>query len=129
MDRRRFIKALGALTVTYAVPPNLVANFTSLTELAPEATQLTIDLATKTIKINPEHSGMTVLQFHRYLMDLWDEPEMMDQEIPSSRMTDQHFRMENGWSLTHDSMYHLRDGSLVQGDMDGDFTYYVCQSI
>lgn len=67
-------------------------------------------------------SYATVIQFHRWLQALADDPEyagddeldIIDQD-PSSRSTDNIITLTNGFNVTATEIEHLYDGSITQG--------------
>jgi hypothetical protein len=124
MNRRTFLKQVGTLTAAIVIPNNALAeSFLSLTEVK-SAGNVTINAATKTIHINPDAGTMTVLEFHRWLMNLWDEPDMMELDNPSDRYTDHHIRLVNGWRVSDESLHYLTDGSLMQNVDEYYLSYY-----
>ena len=67
-------------------------------------------------------SYATVIQFHRWLQALADDPEFAgDDELdiisqdPSSRSTDNIITLTNGFNVTATEIEHLYDGSITQG--------------
>lgn len=67
-------------------------------------------------------SYATVIQFHRWLQALADDPEFSgDDELdiidkdPSSRSTDNIITLTNGFNITATEAEHLYDGSITQG--------------
>lgn len=66
-------------------------------------------------------SYATVIEFHRWLQDLADDPtfsgdDEMDITIvsPSERSTDNIITLVNGWTITDRAAEHLYDGSIIQ---------------
>lgn len=67
-------------------------------------------------------SYATVIQFHRWLQALADDPEfsgddeldIIDQD-PSARSTDNIIALTNGFNVTATEIEHLYDGSITQG--------------
>ena len=92
------------------------------------AADWTIDRATGNIRyIGDDHTGAapsyaTVIEFHRWLQDLADDPEFSgDDELdiidqtPSDRSTDNIITLINGFNIDDTAAEHLYDGSVNQG--------------
>lgn len=90
-------------------------------------TDWTIDRATGNIRYTgDDHTGAapsyaTVIEFHRWLQDLADDPEFTgDDELdiidntPSDRSTDNIITLINGFNIDDTAAEHLYDGSIVQ---------------
>lgn len=67
-------------------------------------------------------SYATVIQFHRWLQNLADDPEFSpDDELdiidqnPSERSTDNIIRLVNGFNIDATAAEHLYDGTIIQG--------------
>ena len=91
-------------------------------------TDWTVDRASKTINyIGDDHTGAspsyaTVIELHRWLRDLQDDPEYSgDDELDiidvdaSERSTDNIITLVNGYKLNAAAPEHLYDGSINQG--------------
>lgn len=91
------------------------------------ASDWTIDRATGNIRyVGDDHNGAspsyaTVIQFHRFLSDLNDDPEFSgDDELdiidktPSNRSTDNIITLVNGFNIDATAAEHLFDGSIIQ---------------
>lgn len=92
-----------------------------------------IDRATKVISYDgDDHTGVapsyaTVIEFHRWLRDLQDDPEFTgDDELDiidpdaSERSTDNIITLKNGYELNAAAPEHLYDGTIVQGTVGVD---------
>ena len=122
VSRRQFLKTLAAGTFAVATGIGLTDVVKALPE-APNPTtfntgKFIIDTAEKTIRFVGD-GDISVLQLHRWLMDLWDEPHMLEHSIPTARVTDHIIQMENDWKLAPNTYEHLHDGSLktCEGDI------------
>lgn len=91
-------------------------------------TDWTVDRATKTINyVGDDHTGTapsyaSVIELHRWLRDLQDDPEYTgDDELDiidvdaSERSTDNIITLVNGYTLNAAAPEHLYDGSINQG--------------
>ena len=105
--------------------------------MALDATDWTIDRATGNIRyIGDDHTGTaptyaTVIEFHRWLQDLADDPEFTgDDELdiidqtPSDRSTDNIITLVNGFNIDDTAAEHLYDGSINQGTVGVDRIEY-----
>lgn len=93
------------------------------------ATDWTVTRSTGVIEYTgADHAGAatyaTVIEFHRWLMDLADDAEFVgasgDQvdiidNTPSDRSTDNIVTLINGFTITDNAAEHLYDGSIIQG--------------
>ncbi len=78
---------------------------------------------------NPSYA--TVIQFHRFLQDLADDPASVGDDqlditdpTPSDRSTDNIITLINGFYITAAASEHLYDGSIIQnGGPQGDSIY------
>ena len=93
----------------------------------------TVDRATKTINyIGDDHTGTApsyarVIELHRWLRDLQDDPEYTgDDELDiidvdaSERQTDNIINLVNGYTLNAAAPEHLYDGTINQGTIGVD---------
>jgi len=94
------------------------------------ATDWTIDRGTLVIDYTGADHGVTaasyatVIQFHRWLQGLADDPNAIPGDndelditdiLPSSRATDNFVTLLGGYTITDAAAEHLYDGSIVQG--------------
>lgn len=99
--------------------------------MAINAAHWTIDRATGNIRYTGnDHTGAspsyaTVIQFHRWLQELADDPEFTgDDELdiidkdPSARSTDNIITLTNGFNVTATEIEHLYDGTIIQDGGD-----------
>lgn len=95
--------------------------------MALNAAHWSIDRATGNIRyIGDDHTGAapsyaTVIEFHRWLQDLADDPEFTGNDeldiidnTPSDRATDNLITLINGFNIDDTAAEHLYDGSIVQ---------------
>jgi len=95
------------------------------------AADWTVTRSTKVIDyIGDAHGGAapsyaTVLELHRWLSDLADDPSSTGDDqlqatdlLPSDRQTDRYIRLINGYTLTTTAVEHLYGGSIVE-DLGG----------
>lgn len=116
MLRRSFIRqVLGAGSLALLPTPLLKVSTPTPWTLEPWA----VDPASKVISwTGASDQSFTVLELHRYLMDLFDEPDMLCEEPPTMRSTDTVIEVIHGWTITPESMEHLHGGSLkIEGDV------------
>jgi hypothetical protein len=99
------------------------------------AADWTIDRQTGNIRyVGDDHNGTspsyaTVIEFHRWLMDLADDDQPADvsdeiditNTLPSTRSTDNIITLINGYNIDDGASEHLYDGSIIQ---DGGDTIY-----
>ncbi len=76
-------------------------------------------------------TNYTVLEMHRWLGDLADDPEATDTDIlditvltPSERSTDLIIELINGFNMDDDAIKYLYDGSILQNSGDSDEVLY-----
>ena len=77
------------------------------------------DTVTRTIHWAGRRNGKpsyTVLELYRYIQDAFDEPELIDEEMPVFAPTNELMSMENGWSISEEGFGHLTEGTVRQGD-------------
>jgi len=90
-----------------------------------------VDRATGNIRyIGDDHNGAapsyaTVIQFHRWLQDLADDPEFSGNDeidivslLPSARSTDNIITLLGSYNIDDTAAEHLYDGSIIQGGGD-----------
>lgn len=129
VSRRTFLKTLAA--GTFAITTGIGLNDAVKALPAPGASMgvvsngmWMIDRATMTIRyIGPPDGVVSVLDLHRWLAALLDEPPLDDQfsilnPNMMSRQTDTIFTLENDWRLSNDSYEHLAGGSVRTCDGD-----------
>lgn len=103
------------------------------------ATDWTITRATGIIDYTGnDHGGgspsyATVIEFHRWVQDLADDPEFTGStgdeldiidNTPSDRSTDNIITLINGFTITPAAAEHLYDGSVISGDIGVDRIVY-----
>ena len=76
----------------------------------------TIDRSTKTIEYTGSDSTISVLDLHRWLQSLYDDPDMMEHGTPSVRHTDNFIELRDGLKVSDASIPRLTAGALKQGD-------------
>lgn len=66
------------------------------------------------ITLTDEYSqgSYSVLEFHRWLQELADQPENMTLPVPSTRYTDHMITLEEGFSISEEAARRLHSGSL-----------------
>lgn len=72
----------------------------------------------------------TVIEFHRYLQDLADNPDVVSDDLisivsesPSERSTDNIITLLNGYNIDDDAAKYLYDGSITQGASGSETVY------
>lgn len=77
----------------------------------------------RVIQLRANHSGeqYSVLELHRWLQSLADDPANdniinITSPNPSARITDNHIRLLNGFSITPGAVEKLREGGTIEVD-------------
>ena len=122
MRRRAFLQGLLAAPVVVTTPgllmPVRAVEWAGPVSIVRQG-GIEIDWVNKTIKISKR---MSVLDFHRGLQDIIDQPENIHRENPSVRMTDEIIGLENHYRVTDNrSLDELRGGVLRQRAADDEF--------
>ena len=116
MKRREFLATLG---IGLAATP-----FLPLPDLLPAKSGIATDFvlgADKTIRYVGNGKGKyTVLELHRWLSDLADEPGTTESVLdimsdqPSVRHTDEIIELLDGWRVEYDTAAWLDGGTIIQ---------------
>lgn len=61
-------------------------------------------------ELEMEPGDHSVLEVHRFLQEWADQHITL--ENPSVRITDEHIKLENGWTVSHESLFLLHEGTL-----------------
>lgn len=101
MDRRTFLTGVAAAAVTPATAsaPTIAADWM-------------IDHTTKTIMYTGE-SKISVLEMHRKIQDLWNEPENIAEPNPTIRLADDRIEITGEYRFARDDSM-LCDGALIE---------------
>jgi hypothetical protein len=118
LTRREFNKKLLFGLLAAAAAPKLIPEI--IERASTPLPVWKIDTISKTISYvgKSDEPAFTVLEFHRYLSRLMDQPEMMDLEVPTERITDNMVNLVNGWRIDATAAEHITDGSIV--DMENN---------
>lgn len=72
----------------------------------------TINYSTKTITHSSGTTVYTVLSLYSWLMDLFDDSDQMNDDVPMDAQTPVEFRLINGWSIPGTSYPFLKGGAI-----------------
>lgn len=67
-------------------------------------------------QIDVSNNSYTVRQLYSYLMDVFDDPSQMDDDVPMSAQTPTVYTLINSWTLTETSTNYLSGGSIISED-------------
>jgi hypothetical protein len=112
VSRRQFLKTLAA--GTFAVASGIgFGDVFEAAQIAPPDSPWRIDFRTKRIYYQGmKESQYSILEFHRWLMEQWDDAQLMSEPVPSTRQTDHIITLERGWRIAQDTAEHLCNGSI-----------------
>lgn len=125
LTRRQFNKSILVGILTAALAPKQIPELLAAPPPAvPKVVEgFMIDTTTKTIRyVGGKDKYFTVLEFHRWISDLFDEVDMMTEPVPTIRWDDQVVRMNGGWRITADTAMHLYDGSIIDKEHEEIWT-------
>lgn len=118
MNRRKFIKRLIGVTAFTAIPKEVVALID--TAKFTNCGNVTFHWDTQTISINDSENhkkGVSLIDLYTYLKKQWrDDEEFRKYHFPIQAIDRKNFSMEGGWKLSNDSLCHLRNGTIINGD-------------
>jgi hypothetical protein len=124
MLRRSFLKGLGIGAAASVLPLKLTAAAIVPAKTVSKAIESDwfIDTATKTISyVGDAHKAVPMIELHRFLQDEADKDPgdgMLDitMTTPSIRHDDYNIELQDGFMVEEESIKHLTNGCLVQGD-------------
>jgi hypothetical protein len=83
-------------------------------------TDVTKDYTNKILGWNSGAFGYyTGLELYSHLMDIFDDPNQMDDTIPIEALTTSSFKQKNGWYYTKELLQHLKGFALETEDYNG----------
>lgn len=88
----------------------------------------TIDYVNKRIYHSSGSAYYTVNQLYSWLMDVFDEPEQMDDPIPMSAQTPTEYTLINGWFVDDVSFRYLYGGAIKTDGHNGEIQILTLQS-
>jgi hypothetical protein len=117
VSRRTFLKTLAAGTFTIATGIGFGQLGRGALSTIPITTGIRdgdwiIDTAKRTISYNGKGNSCTIMELYRSLMERWDDMDLIVEEIPMSRITDQIYELTNEWRIPDVSVQFLKGGSL-----------------
>ena len=62
------------------------------------------------------NAPISVLEMHRAVSTLFEEPELITENLPCYRLTDNMIDFDDKWSLADDTFEHLSHGSVKNGE-------------
>lgn len=122
MNRRKFLKGLLLVPIAPAIvkADNIMKIFVPKIEIGPWH----VNAVTGDIRyIGAPDKTYTVLELHRYLMDLADNPTMMGidptvlditSKMPSTRKDDHLVYFNDSYNIDDKAAKHLYDGTIIQ---------------
>jgi hypothetical protein len=84
----------------------------------PIDTDWSIDTVNRIIKYVGKGDVYTVNQLYSWLMDVFDNPEYMDDPIPMSARTPTDYQLINQWFIPYESFKYLKGGAIATADWD-----------
>jgi len=75
-----------------------------------------IDTVNRIIKYVGTGTVYTVNQLYSWLMDVFDNPEYMDDPVPMSARTPTDYQLINQWFIPYDSFKYLKGGAIATAD-------------
>jgi hypothetical protein len=101
----------------------------------------TISTVAKTITHTANTTTYTALEMYTWLMDVFDELDYMDDDVPMSAQTPTEFTLINGWSIPDASYRYIKGGAITDttnndvwvnfytlGTIESGTTVYVIQN-
>ncbi|RLB64979.1 MAG: hypothetical protein DRH04_10955, partial [Deltaproteobacteria bacterium] len=79
-----------------------------------------VDTINRIIKYVGSGTRYSVNALYSYLMDLFDNPEYMDDPVPMYARTPTDYQLINQWYITQDSFKYLYGGAIATADWDAD---------
>lgn len=119
MKRRTFLKVLAAGTFSLATGIGLRDVGQTIVKGEPliaSGADWIVTAAGDIKYVGPSDRTWTVLDLHRWLMEVWDEPAQMDLDAPSEAVTSHIIRLKEGFRIEENSIRHLSNGSIVEDD-------------
>jgi hypothetical protein len=81
-------------------------------------TDWSIDTVNRIIKYVGNGETYTVNQLYSWLMDVFDNPEYMDDPVPMSARTPTDYQLINQWFIPYESFKYLKGGAIATADWD-----------
>jgi len=83
-----------------------------------------IDTVNRIIKYIGTGAVYTVNQLYSWLMDVFDEPEYMDDPIPMTARTPTDYQLVNQWFIPYSSFKYLKGGAIATADWNANTYKY-----
>jgi hypothetical protein len=86
----------------------------------PIDTDWLIDTVNRIIKYVGKGEVYTVNQLYSWLMDVFDNPEYMDDPVPMSARTPTDYQLINQWFIPYESFKYLKGGAIATADWNAN---------